>query len=230
MVITEGTYDDFKRCAFMALDYQRVLNLVKKLTDYANHFKPLYGVEFFFRGEQVLRSLVVLWYDYQSDTPVSVVHVNALCQRVATYTQTEVVTLQTEMAHVIDARGEIPVSMLEMMRMSATRAGQVGFLTECPADYATLFPFKVFGPRIEPERASLVLSLLEAQKAQAQKSGGNEHANFAWESVVNVLQMKGPATGTVEMEPDTTDVYVRQPLTEDERSRLKRVLGPKAQR
>jgi len=228
MVITEGTYDDFKRCAFMALDYQRVLNLVKKLTDYANHFKPLYGVEFFFRGEQVLRSLVVLWYDYQSDTPVSVVHVNALCRRVATYTETEVVLLQTEMAHVIDARGEM--SMPDMMRLSATRAGQVGFLTECPADYVTLFPFKVLGPRIEPDRASLVLSLLEAQKAHAQKSGGNEHANFAWESVVNVLKMKGPATGTVEMEPDTTDVYERQSLTEDERSCLKRVLGQRTQR
>jgi hypothetical protein len=212
----------------MALDYQRVLNLVKKLTDYANHFKPLYGVEFFFRGEQVLRSLVVLWYDYQSDTPVSVVHISALCKRVATYTQTEVVNLQTEMAHVIDARGEM--STPEMMRMPATRVGQVGFLTECPADYATLFPFRTLGPRVEAERASLVLSLLEAQKAQAQKSGGNEHANFAWESVVNVLQMKGPATGTVEMEPDTTDVYERQPLTEDECSRLKRVLGPEAQR
>jgi len=228
MVITEGTYDDFKRCAFMVLDYQRVLNLVKKLTDYANHFKPLYGVEFFFLGEQVLHSLVVLWYDYQSDTPVSVVHVNALCQRVATYTETEVVTLQTEMAHVIDERGEMPAP--EMMRLPGTRAGQVGFLTECPADYMTLFPFKVRGPRIEPDRASLVLSLLEAQKAQAQKSGGNEHANFAWESVVNVLKMQGLATGTVEMEPDTTELYEQQPLTEDERSRLKRVLGPRAQR
>lgn len=201
MISEQATYDELKLSIFTVLDYNAVLSAVNKYIGFANHDKCVLQ----FRGEDAHRGLAVLWFDYLFITMLPVAGVRGVFEHMAERMRSRLAEFHTETGPVVSANAKIDLSREEMRALHQTRAGQVGWETDCPTDYVPLLLYKPTGSPVETMRVNLVVSLLEAQKAQARKAGKNEHANFAAESINAVLGLKVPVQTEVEMEPDPED-------------------------
>lgn len=194
MIIEEGTYDEFKRIVLLALDYNAVMEKAQAIQQ--KSLEGGYAVHF--QGETVGHGLVALWFDYEFRALLPVGTALAVLAGLADATETFLVGMITETATVVSFTGAL--SQEEMLRLHRTKSGRVAFQTDCAADYHSLFPFKFTSERVDQNRASLVMSLLSAQRTKARTSGGNEWANFALESVTSILKVKEE----LEKEAETT--------------------------
>lgn len=214
MIPEEGTYDDFKLCIFAVLDYNAVLTSVHAYIAEANYD----GCVLNFRGEQAGGSIAVLWFDYKFMVMYPVEGVRATFRRLAEKMNSQLAEFHTETAVVVSASEDVDLKPVEMAPLHQTRAGQVGWAMPCPSDYCPLLRYKPSGSAIEPMRVDLVVSLLEAQKRVARQSGGNEHANFAAQSVISTLRLQGQVA--CELETDAEMDEYDEPPPQPERRTL----------